>query len=105
MALVRLIVPVSLINYKKEKQNDKLSKHPKWLHYAIIVALFHLVGVTLLFINARSYPQMIGFGFLAYTLGLRHAFDADHIAAIDNTVRKLVQQKEDPSGRALQKSS
>jgi len=31
-------------------------------------------------------------------LGLRHAFDADHIAAIDNTVRKLVQQNEDPLG-------
>ena len=32
-------------------------------------------------------------GILAYTLGLRHAFDADHIAAIDNTVRKLLQQR------------
>ncbi|MCQ6282452.1 hypothetical protein JN080_25325 [Bacillus sp. EB600] len=36
--------------------------------------------------------------FLAYTLGLRHAFDADHIAAIDNIVRKLVQQKKNPVG-------
>ncbi|WP_425800457.1 HoxN/HupN/NixA family nickel/cobalt transporter [Desulfitobacterium sp. Sab5] len=76
----------------------KLSKHPKWLNFAVIVALFHLIGTTLLLINARQYPQMIGFGFLAYTLGLRHAFDADHIAAIDNTVRKLIQQKEDPAG-------
>ena len=32
----------------------------------------------------------VGVGVLAYTLGLRHAFDADHIAAIDNTTRKLV---------------
>jgi high-affinity nickel-transport protein len=76
----------------------KLSKHPKWLNYTIIVALLHLVGVSLLLVNARMYPQMIGFGVIAYTLGLRHAFDADHIAAIDNTVRKLVQQKEDPAG-------
>jgi high-affinity nickel-transport protein len=37
-------------------------------------------------------------GFLAYTLGLRHAFDVDHIVAIDNTVRKLVQQKQNPVG-------
>lgn len=37
-------------------------------------------------------------GFVAYTLGLRHAFDADHIAAIDNTVRKLIQQDKNPSG-------
>jgi high-affinity nickel-transport protein len=76
----------------------KLSKHPKWLNYAIIVTLLHLVGVILLLVNARMYPQMISFGVIAYTLGLRHAFDADHIAAIDNTVRKLVQQKEDPAG-------
>ena len=36
--------------------------------------------------------QLFGFGtgILAYTLGMRHAFDADHIAAIDNTTRKLV---------------
>jgi nickel/cobalt transporter (NiCoT) family protein len=76
----------------------KKSKHPKWLNYAVIVALLHLAGATLLLINAGKYPQMIGFGFLAYTLGLRHAFDADHIAAIDNTVRKLVLQKEEPAG-------
>ena len=37
-------------------------------------------------------------GLLAYTLGLRHAFDADHIAAIDNTVRKLIQQQRNPLG-------
>jgi nickel/cobalt transporter (NiCoT) family protein len=39
-----------------------------------------------------SGTQLFGFGtgILAYTLGMRHAFDADHIAAIDNTTRKLV---------------
>ena len=76
----------------------KLRRHPKWINYAIIVVLLHLVGVTLLLINARRYPQMLSFALLAYTLGLRHAFDADHIAAIDNTVRKLLQQKEEPTG-------
>ena len=38
----------------------------------------------------------LGTGFLAYTLGMRHAFDADHIAAIDNTTRKLVQDGKRP---------
>ena len=38
-----------------------------------------------------------GVGLTAYTLGLRHAFDADHIAAIDNTTRKLMA---DGSGRS-----
>src|SRR5262252_1532290 len=38
----------------------------------------------------------LGTGFLAYTLGMRHAFDADHIAAIDNTTRKLVAEGKRP---------
>src|SRR5256884_4021924 len=38
----------------------------------------------------------LGTGFLAYTLGMRHAFDADHIAAIDNTSRKLVGEGKRP---------
>src|SRR5579871_3153314 len=38
----------------------------------------------------------LGTGFLAYTLGMRHAFDADHIAAIDNTTRKLVNDGKRP---------
>ena len=38
----------------------------------------------------------VGTGALAYTLGMRHAFDADHIAAIDNTTRKLVQEGKRP---------
>ncbi len=37
-----------------------------------------------------------GTGVLAYTLGMRHAFDADHIAAIDNTTRKLIQDGKRP---------
>ncbi|MBO0817471.1 MAG: HoxN/HupN/NixA family nickel/cobalt transporter, partial [Actinobacteria bacterium] len=37
-----------------------------------------------------------GTGILAYTLGMRHAFDADHIAAIDNTTRKLVHDGKRP---------
>jgi nickel/cobalt transporter (NiCoT) family protein len=38
----------------------------------------------------------VGIGMTAYTLGLRHAFDADHISAIDNTTRKLMQQGKRP---------
>jgi nickel/cobalt transporter (NiCoT) family protein len=45
-----------------------------------------------------SQAKAFGFGtgVLAYTLGMRHAFDADHIAAIDNTTRKLVHEKRQP---------
>jgi len=41
-------------------------------------------------------PSLLGTAFLAYMFGLRHAFDADHIAAIDNVVRKLMQEKKQP---------
>lgn len=47
---------------------------------------------------ANTNHLLLGMGLLAYTLGLRHAFDADHIAAIDNTVRKLIQQQRNPLG-------
>ncbi|QYX82240.1 Nickel transporter NicT [Streptomyces akebiae] len=61
-----------------------------------ILAL-HLVGwFTLVVIVAPEHYSVgsrtfgIGMGVTAYTLGMRHAFDADHIAAIDNTTRKLM---------------
>lgn len=43
-----------------------------------------------------AYPVVLGTAFLACTFGLRHAFDADHIAAIDNVTRKLLQQGNRP---------
>jgi high-affinity nickel-transport protein len=51
----------------------------------------HLIGWGLFLFYARSNPALAGLGSLAYTFGLRHAFDADHIAAIDNTTRKFMQ--------------
>ncbi len=69
-----------------------------WLPYGLIVLLLHIIGIFFLYVGARNHPILLGMAFLAYTLGLRHAFDADHIAAIDNTVRKLVQQKQNPVG-------
>ena len=41
-------------------------------------------------------PILLGTAFLAYTFGLRHAVDADHIAAIDNVTRKLMQDGQRP---------
>jgi nickel/cobalt transporter (NiCoT) family protein len=41
-------------------------------------------------------PALLGMASLAYMFGLRHAFDADHIAAIDNVVRKLMQEGKTP---------
>ena len=50
-----------------------------------------MLGWGLFLYYARTNPALAGLGSLAYTFGLRHAFDADHIAAIDNTTRKLLQ--------------
>jgi high-affinity nickel-transport protein len=44
----------------------------------------------------RDYPVLLGTSFLAYSFGLRHAVDADHIAAIDNVTRKLMQEGKQP---------
>src|ERR1700688_3534798 len=44
----------------------------------------------------HDYPVLLGTAFLAYSFGLRHAVDADHIAAIDNVTRKLMQEGKQP---------
>jgi high-affinity nickel-transport protein len=62
-----------------------------------VIAL-HLLGWGLFSLFSGSYPELGGLGALAYTLGLRHAFDADHIAAIDNTTRKLLHDGKRPLG-------
>ncbi|MDU6373729.1 MAG: HoxN/HupN/NixA family nickel/cobalt transporter [Bradyrhizobium sp.] len=46
-------------------------------------------------------PAIVGTAMLAWLLGLRHAVDADHIAAIDNVVRKLVQEGDTPRAAGL----
>jgi high-affinity nickel-transport protein len=72
--------------------------------FAVIAGL-HVVGwLTLMLVltphhfNVGDKVMGIGVGLTAYTLGLRHAFDADHIAAIDNTTRKLMNDGQRPMG-------
>src|ERR1700738_5127026 len=43
-----------------------------------------------------SHPLLLGTAVIAYGFGLRHAVDADHISAIDNVTRKLMQQTKQP---------
>src|ERR1700741_2287867 len=49
----------------------------------------------------HDQPVLLGTAFLAYSFGLRHALDADHIAAIDNVTRKLMQAGKRPVGGGL----
>ena len=67
-----------------------------------IISMYMLLGVVnagawiWALIAFHSYPVLLGTALLAYTFGLRHAVDADHIAAIDNVTRKLMQQGKRP---------
>jgi nickel/cobalt transporter (NiCoT) family protein len=60
------------------------------------VAGLHVLGFVALLAFAAPGMLTIGIGVTAYTLGLRHAFDADHISAIDNTTRKLMAEGKRP---------
>ena len=78
----------------------------EWLRLGsmfVVIAALHVIGWgTLLFVVEPTHLTVgdkafgIGIGLTAYTLGLRHAFDADHIAAIDNTTRKLMNYGQRP---------
>jgi high-affinity nickel-transport protein len=59
---------------------------------------FNVVAWAWAFSLFSNQPILMGTAFLAYVFGLRHAFDADHIAAIDNVVRKLMQEGKKPLG-------
>ncbi len=65
------------------------------LLYGFIGAL-HVLGWGTYLHYAGRYPQLVGLGFVAYMFGLRHAFDADHIAAVDDTVRYMLQKGKRP---------
>jgi nickel/cobalt transporter (NiCoT) family protein len=73
------------------------------------VLLLHVVGffVLIVLVVPKNYSlgtagvYTTGVGLLAYTFGLRHAFDADHIAAVDNTTRKLLAERAGSRPRPL----
>ena len=65
---------------------------------AAAIAALHGIGWGLIALYAPSHPVLGGLGMLAYSFGMRHAFDADHISAIDNTTRKLIADGQRPLG-------
>src|SRR3954447_16463989 len=74
------------------------------LGMAGFIALLHIVGWGVLaaviaphhYVVGNNQVFGVGLGITAYALGMRHAFDADHIAAIDNTTRKLMSDGQRP---------
>ncbi len=63
--------------------------------YALLVA-FNAGSAGYALLAFRTHPVLLGTALLAYGFGLRHAVDADHIAAIDNVTRKLMQEGKRP---------
>ncbi|MEA3122116.1 MAG: nickel/cobalt transporter (NiCoT) family protein [Paraburkholderia sp.] len=63
--------------------------------YGVLIAI-NIVAWVWAILAFRHHPVLLGSALLAYSFGLRHAVDADHIAAIDNVTRKLMQEKKRP---------
>jgi len=63
--------------------------------YAVLTVINALAWIWAL-VEFRDYPVLLGTASLAYTFGLRHGVDPDHIAAIDNVTRKLMQEGKRP---------
>src|SRR5213082_558909 len=64
--------------------------------YALLI-IFNIAAWAVAFVGfSIQYPTLLGVALLAYTFGLRHSVDADHISAIDNVTRKLMQENKRP---------
>src|SRR5580698_8353325 len=66
--------------------------------YALLVGANAAAWIIALVYFASPHALLLGTALLAYTFGLRHAVDADHISAIDNVTRKLMQDGKRPVG-------
>lgn len=101
MHVLRITLSQSKVGLNREKLREQLEQTLRSFRliqpsvrrgFALLVALIILnivVGVGVLALG-RTYPILLGLALLSWGLGLRHAMDADHIAAIDNATRQLL---------------
>lgn len=85
-----------LPSFLKKTFEQKSNLHCKALGLMLLLVVVNIglwMGALVAF---HQFPLLLGTALLAYTFGLRHAIDADHIAAIDNVTRKLMQQGQRP---------
>ena len=85
----------SLFNDKQENIRGKV------IAVYVLLSIFNAAAWLWAVVAFDRYPILLGTAALAYSFGLRHAFDADHIAAIDNVTRKLMQEGSRPVGVGL----
>lgn len=86
---------ISALRHVFNDSSDNLRRKITGLY--ILLIAFNVLAWVLTFLGfAARYPAMLGTAMLAYTFGLRHSVDADHISAIDNVTRKLMQENKRP---------
>ena len=94
--------PHDLTFQQSPTRRSPVSSRSALVRIGASILLLHILGAALLAVSisrgvsAAGGTFGVGFGLAAYALGVRHAFDADHIAAIDSTTRNLVRQDEHP---------
>ncbi len=99
MAITEASPPVGRLTQLRRSLSPSEWRRARWMFASIL--LLHVIGfgVFIIFVVPGHYKGLgIGVSVLAYTLGLRHAFDADHISAIDNTTRKLMDERRGVDG-------
>jgi high-affinity nickel-transport protein len=99
MAIAEQSTPLGRLDTLKASLSPGDWRRTRWMFASIL--LLHLIGfgIFIIFVVPGHYKGLgIGVSVLAYTLGSRHAFDADHISAIDNTTRKLMNDRVDVPG-------
>lgn len=64
--------------------------------FYIFIFSFNIIVWSIAFLLFSNFPMQLNFCFVAYILGFRHALDADHISAIDNLTRKLIEERRSP---------
>ena len=89
------VTVANLFNDKQENIRGKV------IAVYLLLFIFNAAAWLWAVIAFGRYPILLGTAALAYSFGLRHAFDADHIAAIDNVTRKLMQEGRRPVGVGL----
>ena len=100
-----LAAPVASIRPRAAHRHALAFTRNEWARLAGLYGVHrlpaHLLGCGLFLYYSAHHPALVGLGFVAYMFGLRHAFDADHIAAVDDTVRFMLQKGKRPAGRRL----
>lgn len=86
-------MPTAIMRLFRETESDV---RPRLVSIYIVLAVLNLGAWAWALLAFQGNPGLLGVALVTYGLGLRHAVDADHIAAIDNVTRKLMQMGQRP---------